>query len=159
MSLSLVGKFALAALATGTGFVSYFGVHKTPVVKEGELREQVFVYRPFRGDYWDMKPALKKLQYDFEDIKGKKNFMLSGFYYDNPRNLKNRAAGRAVLGGMFELNEKELVDEFLKKHPEYKSFQTKKVDALCSEFPFKNYWSFRLARMKKLRARLYKYGF
>jgi len=148
----------MASAATfGVGYL-YFGMHKPTDIRDSELPSRLFVYRPFKGDYWDMGPALKKMSQDFTGFD-KDQLTLAAFYYDNPRNMMDRSAGRAVLGGLFDPTQRAVVDDFLKKHEEFRLLETQPVKTLNTEFPYRGYMSFRLSRFKKIRSKAYRYGF
>ncbi len=154
----MLQKVLLSAAATaGAGYI-YFGLYKPINVQETELSERLFVYRPFKGDYWDMGPALKKMQQDFSDVSSQQ-VTLAGFFYDNPRNMMDRTAGRAVVGGLFDPSQRATVEDFLNKHGDFKLLETKPVKTLNTSFPYRGNMSFRLARWRKLRSRLYRFGF
>jgi hypothetical protein len=154
----MLQKILLASIATAGAGYMYFGMHKAIKVDELELNSKLFVYRPFRGDYWDMAPALKKMAQDFQGLDNKQA-NLAAFYYDNPRNMMDRTAGRAVLGGLFDPTQRATVEDFLRKHEEFKLLETQPVKTLNTEFPYRGNMSFRLSRFKKIRSRLYRYGF
>jgi len=154
----MLQKILLSAAATAGAGYMYFGLHKPIKIEETEFGNKLFVYRPFRGDYWNMGPALKKMQQDFSGLDASQ-VTLAGFFYDNPRNMMDRAAGRAVLGGLFDPSQRAVAEDFLKKHEEFKILETQPVKALSTTFPYRGNMSFRLSRWRKLRSRLYRYGF
>jgi len=154
----MLHKIIVSSVVSLGGLYLFYGLHKIPQIKTETMDYEIFLYKPFQGDYWSMRTVLADLKKEFSDISTSE-FTLGGFYYDNPRNMHDRTHGRVALGGFLYLKNKAIAEEFLTNHPEYASLEMKPMDAIETDFHYSNYLSFKLSRMMKTRSKLYRYGF
>jgi len=156
-------KIAASFAMAGTGAYIYYGGFNNIHVEKSNLKGQVFLYKDLEDEKGSSKSKIiSGLQSDLKDL-GSKGYTLTSVFFDDARpdqasHFPARGHQRLVVGAMFDPSQREIVKEFMHKHPEYCAVETRDMEVLKTEFPFKNGLSFNIMNLKDIYSKVMRYG-
>ena len=163
LSPSALFKIAASFAMAGTGAYIYYGGFNNIRVEKSNLKGQLFLYKDLEDDKGSSKSTIiSGLQSDLSEL-GSKGYTLTSVFFDDARpdqasHFPARGHQRLVVGAMFDVAQSDAVRKFMKRHPEYIAVETRDMEVLKTEFPFKDRLSFNLMNMKNIYSKVMRYG-
>jgi len=163
LSFTSLFKAAASLAAAGAGAYVYYGGLADVKVQKTNLKGQLFLYKDLDDEKGSSKAKiLSTLQSDLQDLKAK-GYTLTSVFFDDARpdqasHFPARGHQRLVVGAMLGPEQRLAVKEFMNKHPEYCAVETRDMEVLKAEFPFKDRISFNIANMKNIYSKIMSYG-
>lgn len=98
---------ALVSVALYVCFLWWMGFFRPIRPTSMRISGAKLVFVEFTGDYRDMTPTINAVKAEFKRFaatKGLSSPAFFGIFYDNPKRLRDKATGRAIVGARFPLN-------------------------------------------------------
>jgi len=148
-------KYAIGAIFGGylIGTAHIHDYFQTPEITQGKLPPCTFLYIQHPGDLDNLNHTFSIIKSDFHSYRAQfTEARPVSVYYDDSELLANRSHVRSVAGIFVESSKKELIEAFLKTHPEYKAKELPELATARTVIPYRGvfswYWMHRIIHPK-----------
>jgi len=115
---------------------------KTPEITQEKLRPCTFLYIQHPGDLDNLNSTFAIIKTDFHSYRTKfEGARPVSIYYDDAELLAERADVRSVAGLFVETSQKDVIEAFLKQHPEYKAKELPELNTARIIIPYRGVFS------------------